>query len=313
MTESLPKLVVLLGPTASGKTSMSLRLAKQYNGNIISADSRQMYKDMTIGTAKVAGEWQWGFGWSGPRKTYMVEGIPHHLVDFLNPGQSFTVAQFRDHAIKYVKMAHSLGRIPFVVGGTGLYISAIVDNFHIPRVPANKKLRQSLEEKSSDELLQLLKTLDPVSAHTIDAHNKRRMIRALEVCIFTGQSFSQQQKKGEPLFDILQIGISVPREELYRRIDARVDEMMHQGLLAEVEQLIQKKYSWDLPSMSGIGYRQFRPYLEGSISLEDAVLALKRDTRRFAKRQLTWFRRDARIVWCDTSDMVEKQVHQFLV
>lgn len=312
MAEQLPKLIVLLGPTASGKTGMSLKLAKKFHGEIISADSRQIYKKMDIGTAKVAGEWQWQFGWSGPRKTYFVEDIPHHLIDFVDPGKSFTVAEFRDKALKYAKIAHQSGRVPFVVGGTGLYISALVDNLYIPRVPPNKKLRESLEQKSDAELIHLLKTLDPESAKTIDHRNKRRVIRALEVSIFTGEPFSKQQKKGQPIFDILQVGISVDRDALYERIHARVDGMLEQGLLKEIEQLLQQKYSWDLSSMSGIGYKQFRSYFEQTCSLDDAVSALKRDTRQFAKRQLTWFRRDKRITWCTTYEEVEQLVTQFL-
>ncbi|NCO04596.1 MAG: tRNA (adenosine(37)-N6)-dimethylallyltransferase MiaA [Candidatus Magasanikbacteria bacterium] len=312
MSESLPKLVVLLGPTASGKTGLSLQLAKQFDGEIISADSRQIYKKMDIGTAKALGEWHLAFGWSGPRRTYFVEDVPHHLVDFLNPGKRFTVAQFRDKAIKYGKMAHQAGKIPMIVGGTGLYISSIVDNLYIPRVPPNKALRESLEQKTTEELMQLLSSMDPVAVQTIDVKNKRRIIRALEVCIFTGESFSGQKKKGTPVFDILQLGIRVDKETLYQRIDTRVDQMVQDGLEEEIRGLLKQKYSWDLPSMSGIGYRQFRAYIEGIQSFEDAVAELKRDTRRFAKRQSTWFKRDKRIIWVDTYDEAVALATQFL-
>ncbi len=304
----LPKLIVLLGPTASGKTGWSLRLAKKINGEIISADSRQIYKKMDIGTAKAGGEWKR----NGLRRTYFVEDIPHHLIDFLNPGKTFSVAEFRDKAIKYAKLSYKNKRVPMLVGGTGLYISSVVDNFNIPRVTANKKLRKSLEEKTNQELMELLQRLDHEHANNIDPKNTRRLIRALEVCILTGEPFSAQKQKGEPLFDILQIAPDIPREILHERINTRVDEMVEEGLIDELKNLLKQKYGWNLPSMQGIGYRQFKSYLDGRESLEDAIEILKRDTRRFARRQMTWFRRDKRIKWCKTYEDAEKQVLDFL-
>lgn len=304
----LPKLIVLVGPTASGKTNWSIRLAKKYNGEIISADSRQIYKMMDIGTAKAPGEWKR----NGLRRSYFVEGIPHHMIDFLNPGRTFTVAEFRDKALKYTKLAYKAGRVPLLVGGTGLYIQSIVDNYKIPRVGANKKLRSSLEEKTNDELMLLLQQIDPVAAEHIDLHNKRRIIRALEVCILTGESFSALRRKGEPLFDVLMIAPMVERDELHTRISDRVDAMIENGLVQEIKQLLEKKYSWELSSMNGIGYRQMRGYLEGAETLEQAKEHLKRDTRRFARRQMTWFRRDKRITWCATYEEAESLVEDFL-
>lgn len=306
--KQLQKLVVILGPTASGKTTWGLRAAKAFDGEIISADSRQIYKMMDIGTAKAAGEWKR----VGLRKSYVVDGVIHHLIDFLNPGKTFTVAEFRDKAIKYAKLAHKNKRIPFLVGGTGLYISAVVDNFTIPRIPPHKKMRRSLEEKTNEQLMRLLEMLDPDAALAIDANNKRRIIRALEVTILSGEPFSKQKKKGEQLFDILEIGIDVPRDKLYARIDARVDAMMEEGLLDEIHMLLRKKYHWDLPSMKGIGYQEFRPYIAGTASLEEAVNSLKKNTHKFARRQLTWFRRDKRIKWCANYDEAEVLIKQFL-
>lgn len=312
MGEGLPKLIVILGPTASGKTGVSLAMAKKYNGAIISADSRQMYKKMDIGTAKVEGEWQWAFGWKGPQRMYLADGVPHYMVDCVDPGKRFTVAAYRDQALKYIKQIIRMGKVPMLVGGTGLYISAIVDNLQIPRVPPNKKLRESLEEKSLEELFALFENLDPEGAKVIDKKNKRRLIRALEVSIFTGEPFSAQRTKGDPMFDVLQIGMDVPREVLHERISNRVDEMVDKGLIDEITQLLKQKYSWVLPSMSGIGYKQFRKYFEGSESLEDAISHLKRDTRRFARRQRTWFRRDKRIVWCKDREEIDERIEQFL-
>ncbi|OGH73818.1 MAG: tRNA (adenosine(37)-N6)-dimethylallyltransferase MiaA [Candidatus Magasanikbacteria bacterium RIFCSPHIGHO2_02_FULL_51_14] len=306
--QDLPKLIVLLGPTACGKTDWGLRLAKKINGEIISADSRQIYKKMDIGTAKVMGEWRR----NGLRRTYFVGDVPHHLIDFLDPGKAFSVAEFRDRAIKYAKMAVHTGRVPMVVGGTGLYISALVDNLYIPRVPPNAKLRKSLDEKKLSELVRLLEQLDPAAAEVIDRQNKRRVIRALEVCIFSGEPFSAQRKKGGQLFDVLEIGIDVPREVLYERIRARVDGMAERGLVREIENLLKQKYSWRLPSMNGIGYRQFRCYFEKTCALEQAIELLKRDTRRYARRQLSWFRRDKRIVWVKEFGEAEKLVAEFL-
>lgn len=304
----LPKLIVILGPTASGKSDWGLRLAKQIFGEVIGADSRQIYKKMDIGTAKTKGEWRR----NGLRKTYYVDDIPHHLIDFLDPGAGFTVAEFRDRAVKYAKMAYQHGRMPLIVGGTGLYITSVVDNMSIPRVPPNKKLRQSLEEKSTEELFELLQKMDPAIITQIDKNNKRRLIRALEVCIMSGEPFSEQKKKGEPLFDVLQIGIDIEPERLYQRISDRIDAMMNAGLLKEIELLLKQRYSWKLPSMSGIGYRQFRDYFEGKETLEKSVELLKRDTRHFARRQMTWFRRDKTIKWCKTYEEAEKLVEEFL-
>lgn len=307
-TKKLEKAIVLVGPTASGKTSWSLRLAKKFDGEIISADSRQVYKKMDIGTAKEKGEWRR----NGLRKTYYVEDVPHHLIDFLDPGKFFTVAEFRDKAIKYIKLISKNNKLPIVAGGTGLYIHALVDNLQIPRIAPNKKLRKSLEEKTNEELMQLLKQMDPKSAKAVDANNTRRIIRALEVCILSGVPFSEQQNKGEPIFDFLQIAIDVDRETLYNRIDSRVDQMMKFGLLKEVENLLKQKYDWHLPSMSGIGYKQFKGYFDGDYDLEHAIELLKRDTRRYAKRQISWFKRDKRIKWVKDYNTAEKIVTEFL-
>lgn len=308
----MPKLVVLLGPTAAGKTEWGIRLAKKFNGEIISADSRQVYKKMNIGTAKPVGEWRWNASWKGLRRSFFADEVIHHLIDIVDPGKHFTVAEFRDLATKYVKLAYRNNRVPFIVGGTGLYISSLVDNFSIPRIPPNKKLRRSLEEKTSEELMALLQTLDPETAQKIDGKNIRRVIRALEVCILSGEPFSGQQKKGDPMFQVLQIGVEVPRDVLHKRISERIDTMAGEGIVEEVKDLLRQKYSWNLPSMSGVGYRQFQPFFEEKLSLEQCIENLKRDTRQFARRQLTWFRRDKRILWCESYEEAEKKVEKFL-
>ena len=304
----LQKLVVILGPTAAGKTSWSLQLAQHFGGEIISADSRQVFKKMNIGTAKVPGEWKW----NGLRRTYLVEDIAHHLIDFLDPGKSFTLTQFRDLAVKYIKLVHKQNHIPLLVGGTGLYIQSVVDNYIIPKVPPNKKLRKSLEEKSLKDLHDLLKKMDSDAAKVIDAKNKRRLVRALEVCIFTGEPFSKQKLKGEQLFNVLLIGIDVPREILYQRIDLRVDNMIEEGLVQEIKSLIKQKYSWELPSMNGVGYKELRPFIENRGTLEESIEMLKKNTRRLARKQMTWFRKDTQIEWVTTYEQAKNRIEEFL-
>lgn len=308
--QNLPKLVVILGPTASGKTDLSIALAQKFNGEIICADSRQIYKKMSIGTDKVPGRWS-----RYPQikeRVFIYEKIPHYLIDFVDPGEEFTLAQFKKMATDQIHAITKRGRLPLLVGGTGLYIHALVDNLLIPTVPPNKKLRQSLEKKSNEKLLAMLTKFDPLTAKTVDPNNKRRIIRALEVCIWTGRPFSEQQKKGEPLFHTLQIGLQIPRPELHQRINYRVDKMMGAGLLNEVRTLVKQKYGWHLPSMSGTGYRQLGYFLRGEMPLNKAVDILKRDSRRYARRQTTWFRRDKRIKWIKNTETAEELIKQFL-
>ena len=300
----LPKILVILGPTASGKTDLSLALAKKFDGEVVNADSRQVYQEMDIGTAKPAGEWGGG--------QYMVAGVAHHLMDIVSPDTEFTLANFKERAQLAVADILERGKLPIVVGGTGLYIWSLVDNLEIPSVAPDIKLRAQLEEKSLEELVEMLKKIDPESAEIIDIQNSRRVLRALEVAFATGESFVGQQKKGRPFYNVLQIGVSWPRAVLYDRINDRVDQQIASGLLDETIDLA-KKYSWSLPSMSGIGYRQLGYFLRGEMSLSEVVEILKRDTRRYAKRQETWFKRDKRICWIDGADQAraEKLINKF--
>ncbi len=300
----LPKSVVLLGPTASGKTAWGLRLAEKFGGEIISADSRQIYKYMDIGTAKEPGAWRDG--------AYIASGIRHHLIDFLDPAKVFTAAEWREKAIAHLHTISQAHHLPLVVGGTGLYISTLVDNWEIPRIPPNPMLRQSLETKDPAELVHLLETFDLESAKRIDPRNIRRVIRALEVTILSGRKFSEQRVKGSMLGNFLLIGIDVPREVLIERIDRRIDQMMERGLPEEVARLHARGYSWDLPSMSGIGYREFREYSEGKKSLALVAAQLKQDTRQYARRQMTWFRKQEGIHWCRDYAEAEALVQKFL-
>lgn len=264
---------------------MAMALAKKFRGELVAADSRTIYRGMDIGTAK-------------PRE------YPHHLIDIVPPWRTLTLAEWKSRALREIRGIIRRGKIPIIVGGTGLYVSSLIDNWKVPKVPPDTKLRARLTRRSVVSLLRELKKRDPASAAAIDPKNKRRLIRALEVCIKTGKPFSALREKGEPLFDAMFLGVRLSRQKLYARIDARVDSQMRAGWLEETKQLLRKlrrrmpeREIWKLPGMSGLGYRELGAYLRGEISLPEAVALIKRDTRRYAKRQLTWWRREKRIRW----------------
>ena len=311
MSKKLPKIVVILGPTASGKTALAIKLAKEFNGEIISADSRQIYKKMDIGTAKPKGVWEKTVG----SEAYMVDGVPHYLMDIVDPGKNFTLSDFKSRAVEKINDIIARGKVPFLVGGTGLYIWSVIDNLDMPKVEPNKKLRKELEKKNLPELVALLKQLDSENWSKIDLNNPRRVIRALEVSIWTGESFLKHKTKSRPIVKALQIGISWPREELYERINKRIDNQIKEGLVEETKKLVRQKYSRNMPSMSSIGYKQIGGYLRGETSLEEAVEMIKRDSRHYAKRQITWFKRDKRIKWIASNDFSEahKLIKKFLL
>jgi len=293
----LPKLILIVGPTASGKTGLGIALARKFNGEIINADSRQIYKEMDIATAKPTRDLD-----VKKKKTYVVEGIVHHLVGIVKPSQEFTMADFKMRANEAIADIISRGKLPIVVGGTGLYIWALVDNLDIPKVAPNKKLREGFEIKTLPELVSLIKKIDPQTAEKIDLKNKRRVLRALEVAITSGESFSAQTTKSAPIYDCLQIGLNWPREQLYTNISNRIDKQLAAGLIEETTALA-KRYNWKLPSMSSIGYKQIGAYLRKEMTLEQAVEMFKRDTRRYAKRQISWFKRDKRIQWIENDSL----------
>lgn len=307
--DTLPKLIAIVGPTASGKTDLALALAKKYGGEIISADSRQFYRGTEIGSDIPKGRWVRLKG--AKRLTYIVEGLPHYLMNFLPPSKLFTVAQFKDHVIRIAADIAKRGNVPFLVGGTGLYVKSVIDNYEIPEVPPNPAFRARMEKKTTPALFALLRKKDPAYAARIPANNRRYAVRALEVMDATGKTTTELQQKGEPLFDVLQIGIQRPREAMYARINARVDAMMKRGLLEEAKKL-GKKYGWDIPAMSGLGHKQLGAYLRGETTLAHAVERVKTDTRHFAKRQVTWFKRDSRIHWVKSEAEAARIVKKFL-
>lgn len=309
MTRLTP-LIVILGPTASGKTGLALALAKKWEGELVNADSRQIYEGMDIATNKLVGETMTKTTMDG-ETVYHIDGVPLHLLDIITPHQGFSLAEYKIAALKKIEDIQKRGKLPILVGGTGLYISSIVDNLTIPKAPADMELRSELAKKDTQTLFNDLEQMDPTAAESIGSDNKRKLIRALEVCITTGTPFSSQQKKGEPLFDTLQIGLHVERAELYAKIDERVDRMIASGLIEEAARLSQR-YADDLPAMTGIGYREILAHLRGEIPLEEAVRQIKFHTHQYARRQITWWKRDQSIQWVEDYEEAEKMVERFL-
>ncbi len=305
--EPKPKLLAVIGPTASGKTSLAIKLAKKFKGEIISADSRQFYRGNEIGSDTVQGEWKKIDG----RRVYMADGVLHHMVAFRSINKPISLAEFQRLAIRKAKEIIKRGNLPILCGGTGLYVLAVTDNYLMPESEPDLDLRAKLDEKKTETLFKDLKKKDPEYAKRISSNNRRYIIRALEVIAVTGQPFSQAQSKGEPIFDVLKIGVSRPRPELYSRIDSRVDELMKIGILEEAKRL-GKRYGWDLPAMSGLGHRQLGMYLHGEVDLDEAVRLIKRDTRHYARRQLIWWRRDSSVQWVKGVEESVKLTRDFL-
>lgn len=287
-----PPLIVVVGPTAVGKTETAVRLCGDFQGEIISADSRQVYRELDIGTAKPTPEEQ--------------SLAVHHLIDVVDPDQMLGLAEFQEMAYTAINDVLSRDRVPFLVGGTGQWVKGVNEGWGIPRVPPDYALRAELEAEAERDGPQLLHArlagVDPDAAARIDYRNVRRVIRALEVYLKTGVPISQQRLAQPPSYRILQIGLTMPREMLYARVDARVDRMLEKGLLVEVSRLANQGYSLDLPAMSGLGYRQTGQHLAGEISLDEAIRLIKKETRRFVRQQYNWFRLDdPTIHWFDVS------------
>jgi len=282
-------LLVLVGPTAAGKTALSLALAQRFDGEIVSADSRLFYHGLDIGTAKPT-----------PAERAIAS---HHLIDLCAPDETLSLGQYQRLAYATIDAIQQRGRLPILVGGTGQYVWAVVEGWGIPAVAPRPALRKELEKLSGGEATRWLAALDPVAAGRIDPRNVRRVVRALEVTLTTGRPISELQRKTPPPYDTFILGLSRDRAMLYARIDARVDEMMAAGLLDEVRRLRDAGYGATLPSMSGLGYRQLLSHLEEELSLDEAVARIKFETHRFARQQATWFRGDdPRITWLDAED-----------
>jgi tRNA dimethylallyltransferase len=284
-------LLVILGPTASGKTKIALDLAEQYQGEIISADSRQIYKYLDVGTAKITKKES--------------RGIPHYMIDIIEPDQPFSVSEYKKQAEQYIKAIHQRKKLPILVGGTGLYIDSIVYDFTIPPPVQNKKIRQQLEqellEKGTLFMHQKLKELDPEAGKKIHPHNRHHLIRALSVVLTTGKSKFTLAQKNKSKYNVLLIGLAIPRAELYLRINQRVRQMFEQGLIAETKNISKKGYNLSLPALTSIGYQEINLMLQGRLTEAEAIAKIQQKTRNYAKRQTTWFKKNKEILWINFS------------
>lgn len=287
---------MIVGPTASGKTSASIELAKKMNGEIISADSMQIYQEMNIGTAK-------------PSKEEM-NGVKHYLLDFLSPEENFNVTLYKEKAEEAIEEILKKGKTPIIVGGTGLYVSTLIHGIEFSEVPEDLKFRDEMEKmaeaKGKEYLHQELMKVDPVAAKNIDQNNVRRVIRALEIYHVTGKTKTEldAMSQKEVPYDYLVYGIETPREKLYERINLRVDKMLEAGLVEEVSYLV-THYQVSKTAMQGLGYKEVVEYLNHKLTYEEMVEKIKQESRRYAKRQLTWFRRETCITWCSLETIVD--------
>lgn len=290
-------LIGIVGPTGTGKSKLAINIAQSINGEIISCDSRQVYRYMDIGTAK-----------STPNER---SSVSHHLIDIVNPDEEISLAQYQDLVNQAIGAIQKKDKIPLLVGGTGQYFHAVVEGWQIPRVKPDTTYRDSLVKRAAEgeaeKLYNELAEIDPDAAKKIDPHNIRRVIRALEVFRSQGVQFSKLQRKSSPPYRTLIIGLHLERQELYSRVDSRVDDMIRQGLVEEVRKLNEMGYDTDLPSMSSIGYRQIGQYLKGQVGLDEAVQQMKYETHRYIRQQYLWFRlKDDRIHWFNIADEYEK-------
>lgn len=299
-------LIVLTGPTAVGKTKASIGLAKAIGGEIISADSMQVYQGMDIGSAKITSE--------------EMQGVPHYLVDVLEPDEEFNVVCFQKMAKDAMNKIYENGHIPIIVGGTGFYIQALLYDIDFTECDEDDSYRRELEifakEKGAEELHRILQEKDPESAEKIHANNVKRVIRALEFYEKTGKKISQhnEEESGkESPYNFLYFVLNDERDILYRRIDKRVDAMVKEGLVEEVKLLHDRGYTKDMTSMQGLGYKEILDFLDGNCTLEEAVYLIKRDTRHFAKRQLTWFRREREVIWLQKDQMNDEEILKYIL
>ncbi|KEO79502.1 tRNA (adenosine(37)-N6)-dimethylallyltransferase MiaA [Paenibacillus sp. SEL3] len=296
-----PKLLVLVGPTAVGKTKLSIEMARQFDAEIISGDSMQVYRHMDVGTAKISEQ--------------EMEGIKHHLIDIHEPEYPYSVAQFQEDCRRLIPDIQSREKLPFIVGGTGLYVESVCYEYQFSEVGADEAFRQEqldyAEQFGADALHARLQAVDPESALRLHPNDRRRVVRALEIYHVSGTTLSSQlasQKKESP-YQLCIVGLTMDRQMLYKRIEDRIDGMLDQGLVAEVTSLMERGVRSDAISMQGLGYKEISSYLRGEVSLEEAVTWLKRDTRHFAKRQLSWFRHMKDIQWVDVTDFGNFSAH----
>ncbi len=309
----MAKILVVCGPTATGKTSLAISLAQKFKGELVSADSKQVYQGLDIGTGKdIPPDFR-------KRGYYKYKGIKIWGYDLIGPKDEFSVSQFVSFARAKIGQIHKKGKLPILVGGTGLYIRAIVDGISTVEIPKKEALRKNLAEKAKDELFEMLAQLDPIKAGSLNAsdrENPRRLIRAIEIATWKLEFGRQNHKKAKTYKDVLFIGLKAPKELLFEKIEERVRARLRAGLIKEISSLLLKGVDWNDQSMSSLGYRQFRGYFEGSQKKEEAIADWKKEERNYAKRQITWFKKDLRINWFDTTSpgwqkKVEKLVNKW--
>ncbi|MFA7208893.1 MAG: tRNA (adenosine(37)-N6)-dimethylallyltransferase MiaA [Parcubacteria group bacterium] len=293
--ESRGKIIAILGPTSAGKSAAAIRLAQKFDGEIVSVDSRQIYRGMDIGTGKVTQEEQ--------------AGIKHWMLDIASPKTDFSAARFKKKADKIIKDILKRGKLPILCGGTGFWIKSIVDNITYPEVKPDWELRNQLDDSSLEDLFAQLRKLDPKRARSIDAKNKVRLIRAIEICKTLGQV---PEEKSDPRYQTLQIGLAVPKEELHAKIKKRLDRRWRDGMIEEIEKLHTHGLSWKKIQSFGLGYFWIPEYLRKKISLEELYSKVYLSEKDYAKRQLTWFKKDLRILWLEKYGDIEKEVAIFL-
>ena len=291
------KLIVVLGQTAVGKTALSIKLAKMFNGEIVSADSRQVYKGLDIGTGKVSKK--------------EMQGIPHHLIDVASPKRTFTIAQYKKLAMKAIEKIFKKGKIPFLVGGSPFYLRAVIEGLEFPKVKPDWELRKKLEKLSEEKLFEMLKKIDKERAKSIDKKNKRRLIRAIEIALKTKKPVPPLKVK-KPPFEILIIGIKKEKEELKKLIKKRLLKRLKQGLVKEVKNLRKSGISWKRLESFGLEYKFVAQYLQGKLAYQEMVEKLQKEIEKFAKRQMTWFKKFKNIHWIKTEKEAKKLVDSFL-
>ena len=300
-----PPLLIILGPTATGKSALAIKLTAELNGEIISADSMQVYRGMDIGTAKPSKE--------------ELESVPHHLINIINPDEPWSVADFLEQANKLIAEILKRGKLPIIVGGTGLYLNSFLMGFSFPITPAKPKIRSRLEalakEKGNEFLWKKLNSIDPKTAKRLSINDKKRVIRALEVYEATGKPISKLQKKSpiKDKYNLILIGLNMEREKLYEDINHRVENLLERGLVEEVGSLVKSGYNKTLPSMQALGYKEVIDHIEGKADLPETVELIKKRTRNFARRQMTWFRRFKNVVWFEGGEKTDyKKVREFI-
>lgn len=318
---TLPKIICVVGATASGKTDVGVAVAKAFDGEVVAADSRTVYRGMDIGTAKPSGDkgekWERGDAVSWDIKklfassSLIVEDVPHWGFDLVDPDQPFTVKDYQRFADEKIAEIIKRGKLPVIVGGTGLYIKALIDRPTFSSVAPNPELRASFESMTNQELVDAIGECDPDAMAAIDEDNRVRLIRALEILMTTGKPLASERGHEPAKYDALQIGLDVPRERLYERIDERVAVMVANGLVEEVR-VLKEQYGCETPAMSGIGYRQICDFFDGKTKLRDAIARIKYDTHHYAKRQETWFKADPRIHWVTTAAEAIEETRGFI-